>query len=523
MSKLGRTIACAVVALGTFLSIASAADAPYFRTPPVPTVSPKSLPALVPNQTYAVDIDCVPNGTAKLAPLTDNGLIQRTWTTSHGILLSTQQTTANVTAGTLPSSGLGMAVVYVTDGTTGSEIDNRNHGCKSTFLVRRQTSVYLIPFISLHTANQAGVVVSILAAAVTPFSSLFSLITGGPLAAATASRLTDFATVEQAFNTILAKLNSDFNYAQSIPLGVGTTTITTSESITTVKVRPISALITDKIDDFSTALRTLADSENANVKVPLNSPDNACAQLSSNLSLDGVIAPEDHAYALAYEGLRLGQSAETLEHCLGKLVQVAASLPQIWVGQSTVITPAQALAFYNANFTGPVQLQFSDIQPQLDQLMIALGRYAQNGQPPSAAYTANLQKLFVSSPSLIDNTLANVFKANSSASGFPDIVNAFISLGYYHFGCYAQDTNATGLYTDNASAIFLAFKAPPSASSVKKSDPNSILAIHPIFADGLYTVQTLDVSDNPDWIATVLAGRAGSTITTSDCNGFQVQ
>src|SRR5580700_2131950 len=220
MPRIARTISLAVIVLVTSSFAALTDQPPFFRNPPVPAVSPKSLPNLIPNQTYVVDIDCAPNGGAQLAPIKDNGFIQRTYTTSHGILLSTQQAAANVTPGTLPSSGLGMTVVYVTDGTTGSEIDNRNHGCKSTFVIRRQTNVFLIPFVSLHTANQAGVVISILAAAVTPFSSLFSLLTGGPLAANVASRLSDFTTVETAFNTILAKLNSDFNYAQSVPLGV---------------------------------------------------------------------------------------------------------------------------------------------------------------------------------------------------------------------------------------------------------------------------------------------------------------
>jgi hypothetical protein len=519
-----RTAAWPISCIGGAL-IASAmlaeaqAQTPFFRTPPQLDISPaKRLLPLISGQTYAVDIDCLPRG-RQLSPITDDGFVRTTYTTSHAILISPQQaTSATITPGTLPAGGLGMTVIYTTDGTSGSETDNRNHGCKSTFLVRRQTNVYLIPFISLHTAKQAGVVTSIFAAALTPFTSLFSLITGGPLAAGASARITGFQNVESSFNTILGKLNTDFNYAKTLPLGVGKTIITTSESVTTVTVRPVSSLINDKIDDFSNALRVLADSET--VKVTQANPDTTCTQLSHNVALDGITASEDLAYVLGYEGLRTLQTPNDLMHCFGRLVKVAAGIPAIWADQPTMtVTPAMAKDFFDNNYQLPTQLPFSDIQGTLDNLMTALGRYARNGQPPSDPNSAVLKRFFDTDITLADDTVAQLFKSDSTLTGFPVIIELLIKKGYYRFGCYAQTTNQTGLASLRAQSIFLAFKAAPDATTTKKSDT---LTIHPIFDDNVHSIHTLAVSDNPNWVSSVLAGTAASTPTTFDCGDLKV-
>jgi hypothetical protein len=515
MPKIAGTISFAAIVVLVSLASAMADTKPYFKSPPVPTVTPKNLPQVKSDQTYAVDIDCTPRG-PQLSPVTDDGFIHTTYTTSHGILISTQQATSAPNAqSTLPSGGLGMSLVYVTDGSKSSELDNRNHGCKSTFVVRRQSNLFLIPFISLHTANQAGFVSSFFAAALTPLTSLFSLVTGGPLAATAASRITDFQNTESGFNGLLAKLNTDFDYAQTVSLGVGTTTITTSQSVTTVKVRLLSSLIADKTYDFSNDLRRLADSEA--VKVTAASPEGTCQQLSNNVALDGIAAPADRTYILGYEGLRVLQTNEDMMRCLGRLVKVGATLPALWIGQTNIaITPAMAEDWFTAHFTGPQQLSFSEIKNALHELMRALGRYAKNGQPPSQDNTAALAKLFIGDVELVDKSFAGVFKSGSVPKGFPAIINYLLAQGYYHYGCFAQTTDQTGLYTDNANSIFLAFKAPPDATSGKKAET---LAFHPIFADNIRTIQALDVSDDIDWISNVLSNRDKAY----DCNGFQAQ
>ncbi len=439
MSKISLPLFClALILAGFTLSTEAHAQTPYFRTPPQLDISPtKPLPHLVAGQTYAVDIDCWPKG-SQLSPITDNGLWHTTWTTSHAILISSQQATSSTIAtGTLPSGALGASLIYSTDGTTQGETDNRDHGCKNTFLIRRQNTVFLIPFISLAKTYSAGVVADVFAAALTPLASIASLITGGPLAAAASSRITDFQNVESSFNTILGKLNSGFNYAKTVPLGVGRTTITTSESVTTVTVRPVKSLINDTVDNFSNVLRTLADSETA--KVSESNPDSTCRQLLYNVGLDGITAPEDQAYILGYEGLKNLQTTDDLMHCFGRLVRVAAGVSAIWVGNDAMkVTPDMANDFYKACCATPTQLPFADIQPTLYNLLVSLGRYSRNGQPPSPANTQALSAFFASDATLIDNSFAQVFKSVSIPSGFSAIIDFLIEQGYYRFGCYAQ-------------------------------------------------------------------------------------
>jgi len=524
MKRIAQAISYALIALFVLVRPTEADQAPYFRQLPELKISPTNLPPVNPNQTYAVDINCSPRG-GQLLPIKDNAFIQTTYTTSHSILISSQPAISGTLApGTLPSNGLGMTLVYLTDGTQGTAVDNRN-GCQTTFLIRRQNNVskiFLIPFINLQTANQAGLAISIISTALTPITALLSLISGGPAAASVTTRISSFQSVEQGFNTVLSQLNKNYNLAQSLPLGVGKTTITTAQSVTTVTVRPmLSALINDQIDDFRNILQTLADSET--VKVTEANPDSTCNQLSNDVARDGITAPEDRAYILGYEGLAVLQTPDEMMHCFGPLVKVAAGLSKIWVGQAAnmIVTPEMAQQFYDHNYkVAPPQLSFADIQGTLDNLMVALGRYSRNGQPPSATNNAALAKFFAADANLVDDSFAQVFKSSPIPTGFPQIIDFLIKQGYYRFGCYAQATNQTGLASLKAQSIFLAFKAAPNATTANKSDT---LAIHPIFGDSVYTIQTLDVSDNPDWIAAVLAGMSTSTPATFSCGGLKVQ
>jgi hypothetical protein len=285
-------------------------------------------------------------------------------------------------------------------------------------------------------------------------------------------------------------------------------------SYTYVNVRPSTALIVETRYDFSDDLRNLADKET--VKVKPDSIDGSCASLGSNVGLDGVSAPQDKAYILGYEALRVLQTKDDIMHCLGQLVKVGAALKVLWEGQQLAITDDMAKDFYDSHFTQPQQLSFSEIKATLDQLMRALGSFAQNGQPPSAEDTATLTKLFVGNVSLTDSTYSHKFRGDALPTGFPAIINFLISKGYYHYGCFAQNTDQTGQYATSVNSIFLAMKAPPNESTGKKSET---LAIHPIFADSVHTIQTLDVSDNQDWITNVLADRT----KVFDCNGFEVK
>ncbi len=476
----------------------------------------RDLPALKTAQTYAVNISCRPKG--KLQPVSDdNPFLQTKYTTSHGILISTKPAIEQPDGKKLPDTGLAMSLIYVTDGNAGSELDNRR-GCDQTFVVRRTDQLYLVPFINLHTANSAGFLTTVILAAVKPITSLISLIAGGPLASTVATRISGAQEVAQNFNDMLKLLNKDQIFASSRILGVGATTVTTDYSTVTVSVRAVSSLISDTKYDFSNDLRSLGEKSAAKVTGTTASDlNNSCAKLATNLSLDGVTAVEDRAFVVGFEALKTVTTQEQVMACLGRLVIPAAKLKSLWQNQDVlVITEDMAKDWYNAHYMGPQQLSFSELKPTLHELMVALGRYAKNGQPPSQLYSEALSKFFQNGVTVVDDTLKPLLGSPPLPNGFPDLVNLLIKNGYYHYGCFTQADDHTGGYVGNATSIFLVFKAAPDANTGKASEA---LAIHPIFSDLSRSIQSLNVSDSPDWISYVVAHRDQAY----DCNGFQVQ
>jgi hypothetical protein len=499
-----------VIALFSIWSLPSAGLADDVTRPSISVDPPRPKPVKS-AQTYAVDVDCRKNGN-DLQPVSDNGFIKTQFTTTMGVLVSTEPASKLPDASDkLPDGAIGMALAYVTDGEHGSDLDNRDHGCRKTFVVRRTKDLWIIPFYSLHTKNDAGSVVSFISAALSPLTSLFSLITGGPLAATVTSRITDYNSTKSAFSTMLGQFNKDQNFARSITLGEGTTTISTTYATITVKVSSIPSLIADTGHDFTADLRKLGDSQSAKVADP---PASSCAKLNNNLASDGLTSDEDRAYVVAYEAMRTLTTKEQIMDCLGRLVKVAAKIKKIWVDNPDLtITEDLAAEAYAAKYSNPAQLSFQALQTTLDKLMTALGRYSLNGQ--AAEYKGDIVNLFQNGASLVDVSFKQVFKNDMVPTGVPEMIDFLISKGYYHYGCFAQADGHTGAYTDGASAIFLAIKAKPEESSASSRD---VLAIHPIFADSSRKVQSFRVSDNSEWIATLLKSRDN----LYDCNGFTI-
>jgi len=134
------------IAFLSALLVPPAARADNDVTRPVIAFSPSRPRPVGSAQTYAVDIDCR-RSRNDLQPVSDNGLIKTQFTTTFGLLVSTEPASKLPDASDkLPDGALGMAVAYVTDGDHSSELDNRNHGCKKTFVVRRTKELSVIPF-----------------------------------------------------------------------------------------------------------------------------------------------------------------------------------------------------------------------------------------------------------------------------------------------------------------------------------------------------------------------------------------
>ena len=504
--------------LGLVLLMLPLWSSPGISSPVAPRLNvlpQRDLPSLKTAQTYAVSISCKPKG--NLQPVSDDNPFVRTkYTTSHGILISTKPATEQPDGKKLPDTGLAMSLVYVTDGNAGSELDNRR-GCDQTFVVRRTDQLFLVPFINLQTENSAGVLTTIVLAAVKPITSLISLIAGGPLASSVATRISGAQDTAQNFNDMLKLLNKNQILASSRILGIGTTTVVTDYSIVTVSVNAVPSLITYAKHDFSNDLRNLGEKSTAKVTgTTATDLEGSCTKLATNLSLDGVTSVEDRAFVVGFEALKAVTTREQVMACLGRLVIVASKLTSLWQNQDVVITEDEAKDWFNAHYSGPQQLSFSELKPTLHELMVALGRYAKNGQPPAQSYSDALSKFFQNGVTLVDETVKPVLGSPPLPKGFPDLVNLLIGKGYYHYGCFAQADDHTGGYVGNATSIFLVFKAAPDANTGKASEA---LAIHPIFSELSRSIQSLNISDSPDWISYVVAHRDQAY----DCNGFQVQ
>lgn|GEM_PF-2463195 len=142
------------------------------------------------------------------------------------------------------------------------------------------------------------------------------------------SRITDYQTAKSAFSGMLGQFNKDRNFATSITLGEGTTTINTTYATIIVKVTPVPSLIGDARHDFTGDLRKFGDSQSAKVADP---PAWSCAKLNNSLASDGLSSDEDRAYVIGYEALKSLTTQEQIMDCLGRLVKVAAKIPKIWV------------------------------------------------------------------------------------------------------------------------------------------------------------------------------------------------
>src|SRR5262249_11106492 len=90
----------------------------------------------------------------------------------------------------------------------------------------------------------------------------------------------------------------------------------------------------------------------------------------------------------------------------------------------------------------------------------------------------------------------------------------FKDKGYIRVGCYAPTTEATDRDLDDATSMFLVFKA---SNDVSKTTIDEALAIRPKFGLNAGPIDNLGVSDNRKWITAVLVDRG------YDCNGFSVE
>ena len=486
----------------------AAIDAPTFQRY-LPSYKPFD-----PNQLYAISISCEPRG-GDIAPISEKtGLFTTVkYTTTHAVFVSIK-TATQLSDGTakLPDGALGMALVYVSDGDKGTEIDNRE-ACDQTFLVKQTDTLFVIPALNFSKTVKPGPFFAALDPIMKIITPLTSVFFGASIPAAIVNKVSAVEQTQDPIGKLLALLTKNQSFARTYKLSTaGPTIIDTQFSRVTVTVTPVPAIV--DVPKYLSELKKQIDG--APEKIPTTSIKDSCVSIVATLARTGFVSPKDQAYALTYLALKSFTNKDDILQCLGKRrAQQAVDLGDLlWLGVPDQITIRQADVdnMEDDTIDIPNQPSFTSIRGKMDLLMVMMGQYARNS-PPTNDSLAQLPKLIVKDVVFANRTQSTTLLPGGAPSGYSAFLDTLKSKDFYHFGCFAQNTDSTGKYANNTNVLFLAFKAKPDEN---KTTINNTLALFPVFTSGL--ISTLIASDNVDWIRYVLAHRDQAF----DCNGFQV-
>jgi hypothetical protein len=470
---------------------------------------------------YAVEITC--KATGELQPYEEwSGIIKKTYTTSHNIILATQPPTKKSdNTDQLPNAAIAATTIFSTDGKT-QALDNRD-ACDQSYLVRRVENLFLVPSVNLSTTHEPGFFLQLFSKLIDVATSSMPLfMTGVPLTAATA-KLADIKKVDDPLKNLIAALNQQKNYARTVNLRVGTTSVITDFSTVKIRVRRVDSIVGDKNRSFVDDLRKQI--QNAPEKLTAADIPATCILAATTLNNAGIKADADKAYAIGFLALKSFADKRQIARCLGRsYARTAVKLGDVlWKGlpSEVALTDKDLDELDAPEAPSILQPSFQDVRSFLDRLMVALGQYARNkpvppetSNPIREAAKVRLRSLFSGTVTIEDNTHAGTFGGGAKDYGNPDLVDALVAKGFNRYGCFAEATDATGKYANGAVAIFLSFLAAPDANKVSKS---RAIAIHPLFYSGV--IRRISVSDKGDWISNVLSNRDKA----DDCNGLEIE
>jgi hypothetical protein len=321
------------------------------------------------------------------------------------------------------------------------------------------------------------------------------------------------AQTQDPFSKLLALFSKHRNFARTYKLSTaGPTVIDTQFSRVTITVKPIAAIVDEP--KYIGELRKQIDG--APDKFTGTNIRANCVSMAAVLGRAGFVSPKDQAYAVTYTALKSFTTKNDILECLGKRrAQVAVNLGDIlWRGVPDEIRitqgdvdnmPEEPVEIVN-------QPSFNSIRGVMDRLMVRMGQYAKNS-PPLPDAVKDLPTLVAKDVVFSNLTQSVTLLQGGVASGLPAFLDGLMAKGFYHFGCFAQNIDATGKYANDTNVVFLAFKAKPTEN---KTTINNTLAMFPVFTGA--KVSALVAFDNVDWIRYLLAHRDQAY----DCNGFQV-
>ena len=325
--------------------------------------------------------------------------------------------------------------------------------------------------------------------------------------------------LQTAIPNLLNALSRGKNYTIAIQnLREGTYKIGTEYVTITIVIRPVDSIVFDKNPQYREDLKKQVDGATTTKLDPDEKKiEQTCRGALYDVSQLGFKSPTDLAYGVLHLSAHAGFNQDQSMVCLTEdYAYPAANADDRFWGN---FLPAFkfTLAMVEAKFPKDI----SKLQPpwntatkrKIDDLVIALARYFRNEPPPQDS-TDTLTRLLAPSLAVLDRTTSTAMGTDVNPQERLAAIQPFKDKGYIRFGCYAPTTGATDKDLDDATSMFLVFKAP---NDVTKTTIDAALAIRPKFGPNAGPIEQLSVSDNRKWITAVLADRG------YDCNGFSVE
>jgi len=486
------------------------------------TVPPPQSAEFDKTSLYAVELSCKKN--QEVFPYSEQKKVfleKTTYTTALSILISKTPPTmkADGTA-SLAASAVAFVPIVIVD-KDAPALDNSD-ACSQSFLVYNAGQLFLVPTVSLSTTHQAGFFVNVADKVMDVATSVAPVILGSGISATLTGNLSNVQKTVAPINALLKTFDETRNYTATEKLLMGPTVVSTDYTTITINVRAVKSVVDDKNKDFADALKKEINTALSNSKLSPTDPDPNCLPIANALNNAGFHSDRDQAFALGYIALSTFKTKDQIMSCLGTdyVVEAAQLGDLLWAGvpHSLVVTLDDASNYVPSLPSAPVQPPFEKkLQGTLYDLMDALGTYARRpdlSQPAVVKATATLTESFATNVTIVDRA-GGIFAESAQTFTVPAIVDFLISKGFRRYGCYAQTTEETGKLVTGASAIFLAFRADPLATTTKVSDG---IAINPIYQKG--KIATLSIADNRSgWIDYVLSHRDKAYY----CSNLEVQ
>jgi hypothetical protein len=473
------------------------------QRPTVISAPSKKAELLKEGNQYAFEVRCIPRG-----DLQDPSDFFNSRNRSLFVLIAPN---APSTTDKLPSDALAALQVYTIgrDKDTKQTIISDDRSCSKDFLVNGNKKVGIVVTDNWMNNFSDSVFGQVFSGTLSLMSPLFSLFTGGALPALIAGNITKIGNVQTNVQNMLTALNRGLNYTHPPlrQLRIGKYVIRSDYATVNITVRAVPSIVLDRNAAFKEDLRSQVAA--ANIKLDPAKIDTSCRGGRFDISQLGFKSNIDLAYGLTQLAAHAGFSIKDSVSCLTpEYAKVAAAADERFWGNfpKEFIIAAKDLPALPSN----PQPSWDSVKTTLDQLVLALARYARN-MPPLDSSIATLSKLLAPQLTIIDNTTSIAIGEKIPPAPRFDAIKRLTDKGYIRFGCYGPTDNTTDQSLDGATSMFLVFKA---SSDATRTTLDAALAVRPQFTDA--ALSTMAISDNRAWITATLKARG------YDCNGFSV-